>query len=148
MDQNSKKYAQELKRVESLKQEENDVNAPNDEKPAVQNSSRQNSRRELSELVIPKPSDNNVKKEVVEEAETPRDHKAGGRKRPKADFMSDDQLDEKIVCPQCGEELVKAFQNDHICDPSKQKNDEQIQPVAALAEEDRPQNDRISLDRV
>ena len=55
------------------------------------------------------PANKAAAEELEPNVETPPDLKAGGRRRPKADFMSDQQLEEKINCPKCNEQLLKAF---------------------------------------
>ena len=39
--------------------------------------------------------------------------------RPATDFMPDSALDEIVHCDTCDEQLIKAFMNDHKCDPNK-----------------------------
>ena len=36
--------------------------------------------------------------------------------RPHADFMTDEALNQMVNCARCGETLIKAFMNDHVCE--------------------------------
>ena len=54
--------------------------------------------------------------------------------RPHADFMTDEALSEMANCERCGETLIKAFINDHVCeDGIKPTNNQQQQSDATNA---------------